>query len=77
MSVADACRPVVSGIVLGLGAAYWMETLLASFLYGVQPRDPAAYDVVTVILLVTTIAAAWLPARRAVRTDPVAVLRSA
>jgi predicted permease len=77
MIVADACRPVLAGILLGLTAAYWMESVLASFLYGVQPRDPAGYAVVTAILLVTTIAAAWLPARRAVRTDPVVVLRSA
>jgi predicted permease len=77
MIVADACRPVAAGILLGLGAAFWAERVLASFLYGVEPRDPLGYAVVTGILLLTTIAAAWLPARRAVRTDPIAVLRRA
>lgn len=71
-----ACRPVVLGIVLGVAGAYWAEQFLKAFLFGVEPRDPAAYSGVVLILLATTMVAAWLPARRAVRVDPAATLRA-
>ncbi|MEX1128179.1 MAG: FtsX-like permease family protein [Vicinamibacterales bacterium] len=71
-----ACRPVVLGVLLGVAGAYWAEQFLKSFLFGVEPRDPAAYAVVVLILLATTTLAAWLPARRAVRVDPATTLRA-
>jgi predicted permease len=74
--VLGACRPVVLGIALGVAGAYWAEVFLKAFLFGVEPRDPAAYAVVVFILLATTTVAAWLPARRAVRTDPATTLRA-
>jgi ABC-type antimicrobial peptide transport system permease subunit len=74
--ILGACRPVVVGILLGVGGAYWAEQFLKAFLFGVEPRDPAAYAVVVLILLATTTLAAWLPARRAVRVDPATTLRA-
>ena len=76
MVISGACRPVVAGILLGLAGAWWAETLLASFLFGVEPRDPASYTAVVAVLLFTALVAAWLPARRAVRVDPATVLRA-
>jgi hypothetical protein len=74
--VLGACRPVVLGIALGVAGAYWAEVFLKAFLFGVEPRDPAAYAVVVFILLATTTLAAWIPARRAVRVDPATTLRA-
>ena len=74
--ILGACRPVVLGILLGVAGAWWAEQFLATFLFGIQPRDPAAYAVVVAILLTTALVAAWLPARRAVRVDPAATLRA-
>lgn len=72
----DATRPVLVGIALGLAGASWAEKFLATFLFGIEPRDPLAYSVVIAVLLTTAILAAWLPARRAVRVDPATMLRA-
>jgi putative ABC transport system permease protein len=74
--VLGACRPVVLGVLLGVAGAYWAEQFLQAFLFGVEPRDPAEYAVVVLILLATTTLAAWLPARRAVRVNPATTLRA-
>ena len=74
--ILGACRPVVLGVLVGVAGAYWAEQFLKAFLFGVEPRDPAAYAVVVLILLATTTLAAWLPARRAVRVDPATTLRA-
>jgi predicted permease len=74
--IRDALRPVVLGIVLGLAAAYWGAQFMQSLVYGVDARDPWTLALVAITLIVTTIVAAWLPARRAARTDPAGVLRS-
>lgn len=49
--------------------------LLASQLYEVRPDDLSAYLAVATLVLVTVVGAAWLPARRAARVDPVQALR--
>jgi predicted permease len=76
MVVAQACRPVAAGIVVGLAAAYASVTLLQQFLYQVEPRDPWLYATVAAILIATGVVAAWLPAWRAGRLDPSVVLRA-
>jgi ABC-type lipoprotein release transport system permease subunit len=50
--------------------------LLQSLLFEVAPRDPLALGAVSALLLAATMAAAWLPARRASRVDPVEALRA-
>jgi len=76
MVLVDACRPIVLGMGLGLAGAYWTERYLQSFMYGVQPRDPAIYAGVIAILLTTALVAAWIPAQRAAGLDPAEVLRA-
>jgi predicted permease len=81
---ADVVRLVLSrvalilgtGIVVGVVASLWASTLVTSLLYGIEPRDPATLVWAAVILATVGTSAAWLPARRAARTDPAAVLRS-
>ena len=49
--------------------------LLASFLIGVQPRDPATFTLVSLVLATVAFIACWIPAQRATRTDPLVAIR--
>ncbi|MCK5483477.1 MAG: FtsX-like permease family protein, partial [Gemmatimonadetes bacterium] len=63
------------GVGLGLVAAFGLTRLMGSLLYGVSPADPVTYGGFALFLVVVSLVAAWLPARRATRVDPVIVLR--
>jgi macrolide transport system ATP-binding/permease protein len=63
------------GAMLGLAAAFGVTRFLESMLYGVQPVDPMTFAAVAVFLLLVALAACYLPARRAMRVDPMTVLR--
>lgn len=62
------------GILLGLAGGLAGTGLLSTLLYGVGPRDPLAYGAAVVTVLVAGLAATWIPAERASRTDPAGVL---
>jgi predicted permease len=64
------------GLVLGLFAAFGSTRLAGSFLYGVNPSDPLVFSGVTVVLATAAFAACYLPARRALKIDPVIALRN-
>ena len=63
------------GIAIGFVAALGMGHAMASFLYGVQASDPLTLAGVSLLLLAVALAACYIPARRAMRTDPVIALR--
>jgi predicted permease len=65
----------IAGVGLGVGAAVAGAPLLAPILLGVRPRDPAIVAFACAVLAVVIAAACWLPARRAIVTDPTALLR--
>jgi ABC-type antimicrobial peptide transport system permease subunit len=69
-------RPVAIGLVIGLGATFWLSTLMSSLLFGIRPGDPTTYLVVSVLLIATTIAACYVPARRVLSVDPSISLRT-
>jgi putative ABC transport system permease protein len=63
------------GIIVGLGGALALSSVLQSLLYGVPRRDPATLAIVSLMLIAVTTVAGYLPARRATRIDPVRALR--
>jgi predicted permease len=75
-----ALRPGVvltlAGVALGLAAALGATRLMASLLFGVSPADPITFLAVSVSLALVALLACWIPARRAVRIQPVVALRS-
>ncbi len=71
-----ALRVVAAGVVLGLAGAVAVTRVLRTFLFGVTPTDPLAFTVVTAVLMAVGLIAAWMPARRATRIDPVEALRA-
>jgi putative ABC transport system permease protein len=64
------------GIVVGALGVLASASVIRSFLFGVSPLDPQTYLAVGLILSVVTILAAWLPARRACRVNPIVALRA-
>ena len=64
------------GAALGLLGALALSRLLAPLLYDTAPTDPASFTAAAVFLLAAAVAGAWLPARRAARTDPMTALRA-
>ena len=74
--IADAVWPVAFGLVAGLAGTYYATRIITSFLFETAPHDPATLAVVVVLLAAAGCLAAWLPARRAASTDPVAALRA-
>jgi ABC-type antimicrobial peptide transport system permease subunit len=69
-------KPVLIGSVVGLAMAYWAARFLEAFLYKVDARDPMTALLGATLLVSTAFVGAWLPARRAARTDPASVLRA-
>jgi predicted permease len=63
------------GLAVGAGMAYAGSRLIGSRLYGVAPQDPATLAAATGVLLLVALVAAYFPARRASRLDPMAALR--
>jgi putative ABC transport system permease protein len=64
------------GILIGLALALFATKGLSIFLVGVNPRDPVTFATVTAALLLAGLLASYLPARRAVRVDPMHALRA-
>jgi ABC-type antimicrobial peptide transport system permease subunit len=66
----------VGGVVLGTAGALASTRVLTHLLYGVAPSDPGTLAGAAVLLALVVLFAAWLPARRAARVDPMTALRS-
>ena len=71
----DVAALLTVGLALGLGASLAAGKLVASLLFGVRPRDPLQLAGAALILAAATAVAAYVPARRAARLDPMAALR--
>jgi predicted permease len=65
----------VAGICIGVAGAFALTRFLSSLLYGIAPSDPATFVVVGVVLLLVSLLACYVPARRAMRVEPIEALR--
>jgi predicted permease len=75
MVMRSGLAPVVIGILAGVGGAVAVGRLVAGLLFGVSPHDWKTIAAVLVITIVATLAACWIPARRATRVNPLVALR--
>lgn len=71
----EAFWPLVAGLAAGMVLALWASGFVSAYLFGVTATDPATFAGVTLLLVAAGLAAGRLPARRATRMDPMAVLR--
>jgi predicted permease len=76
MIVFQGMRLALAGVAIGLALAFGLARVIATLLYGVTPRDPLVFTVVPLALAAVALVGVLLPARRAVRVDPVIALRA-
>jgi putative ABC transport system permease protein len=74
--IGQGLRLAAVGAVVGLGGAFATTRLLAGLVKGIEPNDPATFVAVTMVLLAAALLAAYLPARRASRVEPMVALRA-
>jgi putative ABC transport system permease protein len=72
----EAAVLVLVGLAVGLAGSAALSKLIAGVLYGVSAADPLAYGAVVLCLIAVALGAAYLPARKAMRLDPMAALRT-
>jgi len=75
MVLRHAAKLALAGMAAGTVVSLWATRMLVTMLYGVWPHDPATYASVVILLAGIAILAAAVPARRAMRYDPMAALR--
>jgi putative ABC transport system permease protein len=73
--VRQALLLALTGSVMGIAGALSLSRLMASQLYGVRPTDPLTFITVAALLMVVSLVASYIPARRAMRIDPMNALR--
>ena len=76
MVLGQGMRLSMAGLAVGMFASLFVTRLLTSFLYGVEPNDPATLLIVGTVLVLVSSVACLAPARRATAVDPVRVLRA-
>ena len=68
-------RLVTCGVLVGVAAALLLTRLLESMMYGVSPRDPIVFVLVGLVMIAVSLIACYVPARRAMKIDPIVALR--
>lgn len=74
--MAQGIAPVLVGVILGVVSSIGVSRVVAGFLWGVTPTDPATLATMAAMLLGVALAASWIPAREAAGVDPVNTLNS-
>ncbi len=75
MVIFQGMRLAIVGVVVGIAASFGLAKLIASLLFGVTAWDPAVFVTAPIVLTLVALIAAWIPARRASRVDPIDALR--
>ena len=75
MILGDGARMMLAGVVVGVVGALLLTRLMTSMLFGVSPNDPLTFVVVAAILCLIALLACYIPARRAMKVDPMVALR--
>jgi predicted permease len=75
MMLAQGMRPVAAGVLVGLPVAWWACRFVAALLYGMRPFDAVTIVGAVATLGLVALGAAWVPARRAAKVDPMVALR--
>ena len=77
MVLSQGLALALAGAAIGLAGALIVSHLMAGLLYGVSPSDPLTFISLAVVLVMVALAACYIPARRAMRVDPIVALREA
>ncbi len=75
MILAQTIKLTVLGVAIGLAGALVVARFLSSLLFGIGTHDPVTFLAVALLLILVAVVAAYLPARRAMRVDPIVALR--
>jgi predicted permease len=75
MILRQGMRTILLGVAIGVASALAATRALESMLFGVKANDPVTFGVATVLLVAAALLAAYIPARRAARVDPIVALR--
>jgi ABC-type antimicrobial peptide transport system permease subunit len=69
-------RLLGAGLVFGIAGAFLTSRTLSTLLFGISPTDPMTYAAVSLLLALIAVIASYLPARRAMKVDPIIALRA-
>jgi predicted permease len=75
LALGHGMRLAMTGVALGLLAAFALTRVMKSLLFGVEPTDPLTFTVIALLLLIVALLACWIPARRATKVDPMIALK--
>jgi ABC-type antimicrobial peptide transport system permease subunit len=74
--IGQGMRPVAAGIAAGVAGAAGVTRFMKTLLFGVAPVDALTFTSVVMLVAAVGLVACWIPARRALRVDPIAALRA-
>ncbi|MGB2669380.1 MAG: ABC transporter permease [Candidatus Acidiferrum sp.] len=75
MAVGEGMKLAILGTAVGMAGGFVLTRLIASLLFGITARDPFTFAAVGVLVAIVSFAACYIPARRAMRVDPIVALR--
>jgi putative ABC transport system permease protein len=75
LTIGQGLRLVITGVVIGLAAAFALTRVMSSLLFGISATDPMTFVTISVVLVSVAVLASYIPALRATRVDPMLALR--